>query len=152
MPLRKNNNNSTFRRKKKEIENVLSHSVIVKATVRQAGDSYTSKRLFQSAKSLSADFRLVQWAEKQHWRVCQRNSTCWVSLYIYIYLCASVCVCVFGSILTWKHHGRMDRCFHVIYTKFWPYHLNVSVETRLIGPGNLFPIFYCSILVSPGKL
>ncbi len=24
--------------------------------------------------------------------------------------------------------GRMDPCFHVIYAKFWPYHLNVTAE------------------------
>ncbi len=24
--------------------------------------------------------------------------------------------------------GRMDPCFHVIYAKFWPYHLNVAAE------------------------
>ncbi len=28
--------------------------------------------------------------------------------------------------------GRMDPCFHVLYAKFWPYHLNVAaeIETR----------------------
>ncbi len=25
-------------------------------------------------------------------------------------------------------HGRMDPCFHVLYAKFWPYHLNVAAE------------------------
>ncbi len=24
--------------------------------------------------------------------------------------------------------GRMDPCFHVLYSKFWPYHLNVAAE------------------------
>ncbi len=24
--------------------------------------------------------------------------------------------------------GRMDPCFHVLYVKFWPYHLNVAAE------------------------
>ncbi len=24
--------------------------------------------------------------------------------------------------------GRMDPCFHVLYAKFWPYHLNVAAE------------------------
>ncbi len=24
--------------------------------------------------------------------------------------------------------GRMDMCFHVLYAKFWPYHLNVAAE------------------------
>ncbi len=24
--------------------------------------------------------------------------------------------------------GRMDPCFHVVYAKFWPYHLNVTAE------------------------
>ncbi len=30
--------------------------------------------------------------------------------------------------------SRMDPCFHVLYTKFWPYHLNVAaeIETRQI--------------------
>ncbi len=27
--------------------------------------------------------------------------------------------------------GRMDPCFHVVYAKFWPYHLNVTAELRL---------------------
>ncbi len=26
--------------------------------------------------------------------------------------------------------GRMDPCFHALYTKFWPYHLNVAAETK----------------------
>ncbi len=25
-------------------------------------------------------------------------------------------------------HGRMDPCFHVLYTKFWPYNLNGAAE------------------------
>ncbi len=26
--------------------------------------------------------------------------------------------------------GRMDPCFHVLYAKFWPYHLNVAAEIK----------------------
>ncbi len=26
--------------------------------------------------------------------------------------------------------GRMDSCFHVLYAKFWPYHLNVAAEIK----------------------
>ncbi len=28
--------------------------------------------------------------------------------------------------------GRMDPCFHVLYAKFWPYHLNVAAEIETL--------------------
>ncbi len=44
--------------------------------------------------------------------------------------------------------GRMDPCFHVLYAKFWPYHLNVAAEIETHQTSNVFPIFFCPILVS----
>ncbi len=44
--------------------------------------------------------------------------------------------------------GRMDPCFHVLYTKFWPYHLNVAAEIETHQTRQRFSIFYCPILVS----
>ncbi len=44
--------------------------------------------------------------------------------------------------------GRMDPCFHVLYTKFWPYHLNVAAESETRQTRQHFLIFYCPILVS----
>ncbi len=40
---------------------------------------------------------------------------------------------------------RMDPCFHVLYTKFWSYHLNAA-EIKTHQTRQLFPIFYCPIL------
>ncbi len=34
--------------------------------------------------------------------------------------------------------GRMDPCFHVIYAKFWPYHLNVAAEIETHQTRQLF--------------
>ncbi len=44
--------------------------------------------------------------------------------------------------------GRMDPCFHILYTKFWPYHLNVAAEIKTRQTRQRFPIFYFPILVS----
>ncbi len=44
--------------------------------------------------------------------------------------------------------GRMDPCFHVLYAKFWLYHLNVAAEIKTHQTGNVFPIFNCPILSS----
>ncbi len=42
--------------------------------------------------------------------------------------------------------GRMDPCFHVLYTKFWLYHLNAAeIKTHQIR--QRLTIFYCPILV-----
>ncbi len=46
----------------------------------------------------------------------------------------------------------MDPCFHVLYTKFWPYHLNVAAEIETHQTRQRFPIFYCPILESLCKL
>ncbi len=44
--------------------------------------------------------------------------------------------------------GRMDPCFHVLYAKFWSYHLNVAAEIKTHQTRQRFSIFYCPILVS----
>ncbi len=44
--------------------------------------------------------------------------------------------------------GRMDPCFHVLYAKFWPYHLNVAAEVETHQTRQRFSIFYCPIMVS----
>ncbi len=35
--------------------------------------------------------------------------------------------------------GRMDPCFHVLYTKFWPYHLNFAAEIETHQTRERFP-------------
>ncbi len=35
--------------------------------------------------------------------------------------------------------GRMDPCFHVLYAKFWPYHLNVAAEIETHQTSQCFP-------------
>lgn len=37
-------------------------------------------------------------------------------------------------------HGRMNPCFHVNYTNFCPYHLNVEIETPIFVLSSL--LFY----------
>lgn len=44
--------------------------------------------------------------------------------------------------------GRMDKCFHVVYTKSWPYHPNVAAEIEKLSTRQHFPIICCLILVS----
>ncbi len=49
----------------------------------------------------------------------------------------------------WTVETRQDgSCFNVLHTKFWLYHLNVAAEIETHQTGNVFPIFYCPILVS----
>ncbi len=45
-------------------------------------------------------------------------------------------------------HGRMDPWFHVLYAKFWPYHLNVVVE---IGTRQTRQRFYNLLLSNFGE-
>ncbi len=44
--------------------------------------------------------------------------------------------------------SRMDPCFHVLYDKFWPYHLNVTVEIETHQTRQRFSNLLCPILVS----
>ncbi len=44
--------------------------------------------------------------------------------------------------------GRLDPCFHFLYAKFWPYHLNIAAEIETHQNRQRFSIFYCPILVS----
>ncbi len=38
----------------------------------------------------------------------------------------------------WAIQGRMDLCFHVVYAKFWPYHLNVTAEIETPDQATFF--------------
>ncbi len=45
--------------------------------------------------------------------------------------------------------GRMDPCFHVLYAKFWPYHLNFAGKIKTHQTRQrFFPIAYCLFLQS----
>ena len=45
--------------------------------------------------------------------------------------------------------GGMEQYFHVVYSKFWPHHLNVAAEIETYQTRHLFfPIFYCPVLVN----
>ncbi len=46
------------------------------------------------------------------------------------------------------NHWDKAGCFNVLYTKVWPYHLNVAAEIKTHQTRQCFPIFYCPILVS----
>ncbi len=54
--------------------------------------------------------------------------------------------------------GMMDPCFHVLYTKFWPY-IWMQQKSRLIRPGKVFPILVsrcelyppCPVLIWPER-
>ncbi len=49
----------------------------------------------------------------------------------------------------WTIETRQDDpCFHVLYTKLWPKHLNVAAEIKTPQTGNVFIIFCCPVLVS----
>ncbi len=45
--------------------------------------------------------------------------------------------------------GRMDPCFHVLYTKFWPYHLNIAAEIETHQTMQCFSNLLLSNFVEP---
>lgn len=46
----------------------------------------------------------------------------------------------------------MDLCFHVVYPRFWPYHLIVAAKIEAYGIWKLFPIFYRPVWVNPYEI